>query len=181
MGCSQSQEATPHHQVKVNEVDLQLARAREEERNHYKVLLLGPGEAGKSTVLKQLKCIYKGGIPIAEQRMHGRAILKNTIQCMQAILEAMRPLGLSVDSRLRGAKNRVAALDESGGLTPAIAKDIAGLWKDKGVQLAYGQRHRFWILDAAAYYFKHVERFASEGFSPNEEDMIMARARTSGM
>ncbi|CAM9684978.1 unnamed protein product [Choristocarpus tenellus] len=181
MGCAQSQPSSHQGKHRVNDVDLQLARAREEERTHYKVLLLGPGEAGKSTVLKQLKCIYKGGIPIAEQRMHGRAILKNTIQCMQAILTAMGHLGLSVDSRLRGAKSRVAALPESGGITPSIAKDIAALWRDRGVQKAYSQRSRYWILDAAAYYFKHVERFAAHGFAPNEEDMIMARAKTSGM
>lgn len=44
------------------------------------ILLLGPGEAGKSTVLKQLKCIYKGGIPLAEQRvrLHHRSICDST-------------------------------------------------------------------------------------------------------
>lgn len=43
------------------------------------MLLLGPGEAGKSTVLKQLKCIYKGGIPLAEQRVRQRSNKKNIV------------------------------------------------------------------------------------------------------
>ncbi|CAM9369418.1 unnamed protein product [Hapterophycus canaliculatus] len=60
-------------------------------------------------------------------------------------------------------------------------QDVTLLWQDGGVQQAYGERHRYWLLDAAPYYFDNVERFASPTFAPNEEDMLMARARTSGM
>lgn len=37
-------------------------------------------------------------------------------------------------------------------------QDISLLWEDEGVQAAYGERHRYWLLDAAAYYFDNVER-----------------------
>ncbi|CAM9978274.1 unnamed protein product, partial [Ectocarpus sp. 13 AM-2016] len=146
------------------------------------ILLLGPGEAGKSTVLKQLKCIYKGGIPLAEQRMHGLAIRRNTIQSMQAILEATVVLGIPLEGEAAAAAGRVLMLDEGTDLSPEIVQqDVVLLWHNAGVRAAYGERHRYWLLDAAAYYFDNVERFGSESFAPNEEDMLMARARTSGM
>ncbi len=36
-----------------------LAEAQEADLNDYKILLLGTGEAGKSTVVKQIKMLYK--------------------------------------------------------------------------------------------------------------------------
>ena len=42
-----------------NDVDAMLEAAKEKDDLTYKVLLLGAGEAGKSTVVKQLKMIYK--------------------------------------------------------------------------------------------------------------------------
>ncbi|CAM9909628.1 unnamed protein product [Scytosiphon promiscuus] len=164
MGCGSSQYDVVT--ATKNEVDAQLERLHEEERTHYKILLLGPGEAGKSTVLKQLKCIYKGGIPLAEQRMHGMAIRRNTIQCIQAILDATAMLGIQLEGgdAAVAAATRVLKLDEGTELSPEVV-----------------DRHRYWLLDAAPYYFDNVERFASPTFAPNEEDMLMARARTSGM
>lgn len=40
-------------------VEKMLQDARAEEENRFKILLLGPGESGKSTVVKQVKLIYK--------------------------------------------------------------------------------------------------------------------------
>lgn len=39
-----------------------------------------------------------------------------------------------------------------------VRQDIALLWKDKGVQATYNERNRYWLLDAASYYFDNVAR-----------------------
>jgi len=39
----------------------------------------------------------------------------------------------------------------------------------------------FWLLDAASYYFANVERFLEDDYMPTEEDIIMARVRTTGI
>lgn len=40
---------------------------------------------------------------------------------------------------------------------------------------------RYWLLDAANYYFDHALRLGQADYFPNDEDMIMTRIRTTGI
>ena len=44
-------------------------------------------------------------------------------------------------------------------------QDIMYLWQHPAIRVAYAQRHRYWLLDAAAYYFDNVARCAERCWS----------------
>jgi guanine nucleotide-binding protein G(i) subunit alpha len=60
MGCGQSSESKEGKQ-RNEEIENQLKRDKLNLRNEIKMLLLGAGESGKSTILKQMKLIHEGG------------------------------------------------------------------------------------------------------------------------
>ena len=46
-------------------IEREIKRDREKQRSEVKLLLLGAGESGKSTILKQMKLIHEGGYSTA--------------------------------------------------------------------------------------------------------------------
>ena len=60
-----------------------------------KLLLLGAGESGKSTVLKQMRVIHNGGFSSNEFKQYRPVVYSNTIQSLVAILRAMPNLGIA--------------------------------------------------------------------------------------
>lgn len=40
---------------------------------------------------------------------------------------------------------------------------------------------RYWLLDAANYYFDHAVRIGNPDYVPTDEDVIMTRVRTTGI
>mmetsp|Transcript_31299 Transcript_31299/g.29840 ORF Transcript_31299/g.29840 Transcript_31299/m.29840 type:complete len:356 (-) Transcript_31299:403-1470(-) len=179
MGCSASE---PVHVL--NSVDQQLLDAQEEEKYQHKILLLGAGESGKSTVVKQIKMIWKvgGGISDKEKQEYILAIRRNAIEAIQTLLEASKNLEIPLgDDALLPCFERMCIVDTNNEVTAEMGSEIDSLWRDSGIQATYERRDEFWNMDATAYYLNEVTRLAGDDFIPNEDDMIMTRVRTTGI
>jgi len=87
----------PSHDTGNDEIESQLKRDRLMAKNEIKMLLLGAGESGKSTVLKQMKLIHHGGYNDSERDSYKEIIFSNTIQSMRSVFSvscnfALKPL-----------------------------------------------------------------------------------------
>ena len=168
-----------------NNVDKQLEEAKELEKYNYKILLLGAGESGKSTVVKQIKMLYKvnGGPSAREISEYILAIRRNVFEAVQILLEASKTLGVDLDNAkdLQPYFDEILTLDTNTPLTVELGTKISLLWKDPGIQQIFSRRNEYWNMDALPYYLQEVDRLASEDFEPTEEDMVMTRVRTTGI
>uniref|UniRef100_A0A4W5M5N0 Guanine nucleotide binding protein (G protein), alpha activating activity polypeptide O, a n=1 Tax=Hucho hucho TaxID=62062 RepID=A0A4W5M5N0_9TELE len=74
-----------------------------------KLLLLGAGESGKSTIVKQMKIIHEDGFSGDDVKQYKPVVYSNTIQSLAAIVRAMDTLGLEY-----GDKERKVGVGQSG-------------------------------------------------------------------
>eukprot|EP00954_Amorphochlora_amoebiformis_P026580 1380206-Amorphochlora_amoeboformis.AAC.1 len=150
----------------------------------FKLLLLGPGESGKSTVLKQLKSIYDVKPTPAEVEECMKALHQNTLECMKVLCDNAELMGYEIkeeDMKKTAAWLQDEDLQYNDELiTPDQAKAILALFHCEAIQNTFARRSEYWILDAVGYYVENVHRFAAPGFKPDEKDMIFCRIRTTG-
>ncbi|KAH3761389.1 G-protein subunit alpha 8 [Pelomyxa schiedti] len=151
---------------------------------NFKVLLLGAGETGKSTLVKQLKLINK--IPVDEIEMENYAtnIHQNVVQCMKTFVDAAKNLNLTFsDPEHARMAAEISEYDfgENKRMPKQFADYVQTLWATPVIQEAYSHRSEYWFLDASEYYFANVHRLIEDDYRPSEEDCLMTRIRTTGL
>lgn len=58
---------------------------------------------------------------------------------------------------------------------------LRGLWNDTGVQNAVARGHEFALNDNMHYYFQNLDRLFNPDWLPDDQDMLHARLRTTGI
>eukprot|EP01121_Diplochlamys_sp_Union-15-3_P000634 TRINITY_DN1053_c0_g1_i1.p1 TRINITY_DN1053_c0_g1~~TRINITY_DN1053_c0_g1_i1.p1 ORF type:complete len:356 (+),score=62.55 TRINITY_DN1053_c0_g1_i1:109-1176(+) len=172
--------------TKVNkEISRILNEEKRKQGSELKLLLLGAGESGKSTIAKQMKIIHKEGFSEEERIGYKSVIFNNTFNAMKTIVQAANDLQIKIKSK---TNRSIAAkfLDDDNGyfhgdLTPQIARDITTLWADSAIQKTFQRSNEYQLTDSAAYYIENVDRLASEGYIPTEQDVLRSRAKTTGI
>mmetsp|Transcript_9775 Transcript_9775/g.11137 ORF Transcript_9775/g.11137 Transcript_9775/m.11137 type:complete len:370 (+) Transcript_9775:301-1410(+) len=162
-------------------IDKQNRMDMSRENQKIKILLLGTGESGKSTIFKQVKKLF--GEDFTQEELNGwkTRIYNNINQQLRNIVQATSDLGITLDSEdLREvfeSRPNDAPVDDKHGQV------IKELWSDKGIQEAWERRAEYQVFDCIEYYVNEIDRIAvgKENYAPTFQDVVHARVRTSGI
>lgn len=153
MGCGTSKEVAEQKATNV-QIDAKIKKDKAEQWKEVKMLLLGTGESGKSTILKQMTLIHGPGYSVAEKLSFKIIIFSNIGQSMRTILEAMEKLSIPLDECNAVFKEVVMELPSqitTEDMDPAVAKAVASLWLDPGVQACYSRFVELYSLVSVCY------------------------------
>lgn len=162
-------------------IEKNLDKSKEEEAQKIKLLLLGAGESGKSTVFKQMRILYSKGYSEDELRSFIPIIHGNVMSSIKTLITNAKALSHEFEAANQATAEEVVNLSDDTPLTPELGQKIKVLWEDTGIKAAYADRAKFQLNDSTAYFIGEVDRVTAPGYMPNDQDMLRARVRTSGI
>ncbi|XP_063422602.1 guanine nucleotide-binding protein G(s) subunit alpha-like [Mytilus trossulus] len=155
-----------------------------QELKKLKILLLGTGESGKSTITKQMKIIHINGFDMQEKIEKIADIKRNIKESIVVLVLAMQQLGISLCSK-ESYTSLEFMLEEAGNPmiqhTKEFATHVRQLWSDPGVQECFSRSHEFQLIDCAQYFLDKVEEVYNDDYVPSDQDILRCRVVTTAI
>jgi GTPase SAR1 family protein len=166
-------------------LDKALTGKSQEEQKVIKVLLLGTGESGKSTIFKQMQILYAKGFSEFERSTFRHVVRRNVVEAMQALISGVEKFRFQWQNP-HSARAATFFMDldplAADFWVPDIVRCGNLLWQSEpAVASAFENRSKLQILDSAAYLFSNLERIGAADYTPTPDDILRARLRTSGI
>jgi GTPase SAR1 family protein len=162
------------------DLENKMAMDHQDDKQVNKLLLLGAGESGKSTLFKQMISIYGRGFQEDERRGYTSIIHNNIITSMKTLCKQSLQYGPVAQSNER-SRNIIDDLKGDEEINPDLGGHIAALWADEGIQATYGVRSQFQLTDSAKYFFERIAEVAKPNYIPTQQDVLRSRVRTTGI
>ncbi|XP_040844720.1 guanine nucleotide-binding protein subunit alpha-14 isoform X1 [Ochotona curzoniae] len=166
------------------EIERQLRRDRKDARRELKLLLLGTGESGKSTFIKQMRIIHGSGYSDEDRKGFTNLVYQNIFTAMQAMIRAMDTLRIPYvceQNKENARLIRAVEVDKVSSLSRDQVEAIKQLWRDPGIQECYDRRREYQLSDSAKYYLTDIDRIALPSFVPTQQDVLRVRVPTTGI
>ncbi|XP_042337228.1 guanine nucleotide-binding protein subunit alpha-11-like [Plectropomus leopardus] len=166
------------------EIQRILKQQKKKERREIKILLLGTGESGKTTFIRQMRIIHGRGFSEEERRTFAKCIYQNIFTAMKAMTGAMTTLKIpyfkpenEIYAKWLQDINTVQISQMDKGYVDAIRR----LWADSGLRVCYSRRCEYQLLDSTEYYMSNLDRIAAPDYIPTEQDVLRVRFPTTGI
>ncbi|OAY54168.1 guanine nucleotide-binding protein alpha-1 subunit isoform X2 [Manihot esculenta] len=185
-------EADAEESAQAAEIERRIEQETKAEKHIQKLLLLGAGDSGKSTIFKQIKLLFQSGFDESELKSYIPVIHANVYQAIKILHDGSKELAqnetdpskyvISSENKDIGEK-----FSEIGGrlnypcLTRDLAQEIETLWKDAAIQETYARGNELQVPDCAHYFMENLQRLSDANYIPTKEDILYARVRTTGV
>ena len=164
-----------------------------------KLLLLGAGAVGKSTLFKQMRLLYCDGFDDKDRVWAKGAIIENVLELISDLDRMCEAIDIELDDEVGDMLDQVTsehqkfkARDVNAEPPPVLIWDeIKSIWKDEGIQKAFNhyatgdEKDSFstHILshEYALYFMKKLPVLSTPGYRPSEEDILKLRRPTNDM
>ncbi|KAM0968045.1 hypothetical protein ACFX13_016776 [Malus domestica] len=172
------------------EIERRIEQETKAEKHIQKLLLLGAGESGKSTIFKQIKLLFQTGFEESELKSYISVIHANVYQTIKVLYDGSKELAqndretfeISIENKEIGEKlSTIGSRLDYPRLTKELAQDIETLWKDAAIQETCARGNELQVPDCAHYFMENLQRLADPDYVPTKEDVLHARVRTTGV
>ncbi|XP_029015379.1 guanine nucleotide-binding protein subunit alpha-13b [Betta splendens] len=178
---------------KSKEIDKSIRRDKKYVNRLVKILLLGAGESGKSTFLKQMRIIHGQDFDQKAKEEFRATIFSNVIKGIRVLVDAREKLHIpwgDPSNQRHGdvmmAIDTRSAMANGHGMGEAkvfqhYVPSIRSLWADRGIQDAYDRRREFQLGESVKYFLDNLEKLEQSDYLPSQQDILLARKPTKGI
>ncbi|KAI8926982.1 guanine nucleotide binding protein, alpha subunit [Entophlyctis helioformis] len=149
-----------------------------------RLLILGSGDSGKTTLLKQLRLLHGKPFSGAEAQTYHELMVHNAALGLTGYLQLCDLLSLHVahsDERALFEMNAPALMHRTTEIPANVVAAMQALWCDPAVQsvLPIAPQHN--IQDTAPYFLAKIDAIAAPGYTPTNDDILQVRSPTTGV
>nr|XP_020446945.1 guanine nucleotide-binding protein G(olf) subunit alpha isoform X1 [Monopterus albus] len=167
-------------------IDRALKELKREYKQTHRLLLLGAGESGKSTIVKQMRILHVNGFNAEEKKQKIQDIRKNVKDAIVTIVSAMStlippvPLANPEDQfRIEYIKS-IAPLSDFD-YSQEFFDHAKKLWDDEGVKACFERSNEYQLIDCAQYFLDRIDSVRQSDYTPTDQDLLRCRVLTSGI
>lgn len=166
-------------------IDGKMNKAEALDKKVKKLLFLGAGGSGKSTLFKQLKVIHarkaaggaEQGLSVEERSSYKDLVSSNIVSGLKALIEGIE----EIDATMQGYIDYIDGLKDEESIADCDVNLLKQFWITKQREMAWINRGPLQVQDNLLYFMKNIERISEENYIPSVDDCMNVRSRTTGI
>ncbi|XP_078217600.1 guanine nucleotide-binding protein subunit alpha-11 isoform X3 [Callithrix jacchus] len=131
-----------------------------------------------------MRIIHGAGYSEEDKRGFTKLVYQNIFTAMQAMIRAMETLKILYkyeQNKANALLIREVDVEKVTTFEHQYVSAIKTLWDDPGIQECYDRRREYQLSDSAKYYLTDVDRIATLGYLPTQQDVLRVRVPTTGI